>query len=480
MKLELLLPVVAAVLTLAALLIRDGAPPPKPGTQEEKKRDAPAGAYLILAILVGALVLGSFSGYGGLKDAFPIALSFGVGCLLSALAYGFGLMKGQRSAGRAAPIALGVLAPAALGLLPYPGVPFALVFGAAVSAWYLSIGVESDPNPWAMRAAVAAAFVVAMNALGRFADFGEYGPIAGTLLGLVGATAAVLSGALAGAMKSTVLRTGLMVVLLAGGWYLIDLKLLSGNGGITAVFAGVILAFVVDWLVPEEGEVATLRVLLGSVIWISAGTAAFGFDRGFGVAALALTAVCVLLASGNRRALLTLGPLGALVMFRVFRETHLEAVRAFDIGQHYAMIGLVVGALLPVMAQEWLRIVARRGGFMALVAGALWVVALLVAPIAAAVLLGAKGVVGYLFGLGLASVVDAAKGEKSAHAMSLGVAMAGAMTLVYEALLPHLDLDRAEKLGRLAYLGGGVLVLGVLIAFLSGVRPPQAQPGGAS
>ena len=467
MKTELVLPIIAAVLAAIALVVRDGAPP---GTTEGKRREAPAGAYLILAVLVGALILGAFSGYGGLEDALPVAISFGIGCLLSAVAYGFGLMKGQSTAGRAAPIALGVLAPSILGLLPYEGMPFALVFGAAAAAWYLSIGTEDDPNPWAMRAAVVSGLVVAMNLLGAKANIGDYGPLAGTLLGLVGAGAAVLGGILAKLSKNPSLMVGVTLAAFAGGWYLLaDFgKLLGANSALPVVWGGCVLALIVAYLIPEDSTPSAMRVLVGTVIWISAGTAAFGFDKGFGVAALGLTAAIGLLASGNRRALQTLGPLGALVMYRVFYESHRGATQAFDIGQHYAMIGLVVGVLLPVMAQEWIRMVAKRGGLSALIAGALWIVVLLIAPITTAVVLGAKGVVGYLFGLGLASVVEAVRGEKSAHATSLGIAMAGAITLMYVALLPQLDLERTEKLSRLAYLGGGVVVLGVLIAVLSG------------
>lgn len=463
----MLLPIIAAVLAVVALFVRDGAPTTAP---DGKRREAPAGAYLILALLVGALILGAFTGYGGLADALPVAISFGVGCLLSAVAYGFGLVKGQSGAGRAAPIALGVLAPSILGLLPYEGTPLALVFGAAAAAWYLSIGTEDDPNPWAMRASVVAGLVVAMNLLGSKANIGDYGPMAGTLLGLVGAGAAVLGGVLAKVSKNPSLMVGVTLAAFAGGWYLLaDVgKLLGANSALPVIWGGCVLALVVAALIPEDAAPSAMRVLVGVVIWVSAGTAAFGFDKGFGVAALGLTAAIGLLASGNRRALQTLGPLGALVMYRVFYESHREATQAFDIGQHYAMIGLVVGVLLPVMAQEWIRMVAKRGGFLSLVAGALWIVVLLVAPIAAAIVLGAKGVVGYLFGLGLASVVEAVRGEKSAHATSLGIAMAGAITLMYEPLIPHLDLDRADKLSRLAYLGGGVVVLGIVIAVLSG------------
>lgn len=466
MKIELLLPIIGAALAVLAILLKDGAPP---GT-DTKRREAPAGAYLILAVLVGALILGAFTGYGGLAEALPVALSFGIGCLLSAVAYGFGLMKGQASAGRAAPIALGVLAPAILVLLPYPNMPLALVFGAAASAWYLSIGTEDDPNPWAMRAAVVSGLVVAMNLLGAKANLGEYGPHAGTLLGLAGVAGTLIGAMVARATKSASLMVGVSLASFAGIWWILATvgKGFGETSALVVVWGGCILALIVSLLIPEDSKPSAMRVLIASVIWISAGTASFGFERGFGVAVLGLTAAIGLLASGNRRALQTLGPLGALVMYRVFRETHFDATQAFDIGQHYAMIGLVIGVLLPTMAQEWIRMVAKRGGFLSLIAGALWIVVLLVAPIGAAVVLGAKGVVGYLFGLGLASLVDVVKGERSAHSTSLGIAMGGAITLMYDALAPHLDLERAEKLSRLAYLGGAVVILGVLIAVLSG------------
>lgn len=454
------MPILAAVLTFAGIALRDGEPPGK-----EVKRDPPAGAFLILAVLVGALVLGSFTGFGGLKDAFPTALAFGIGCLLSALAYGLGLMKGQMSAGRSAPIGLGILAPALLALAPEAGSPFAMAFGAAASAWFLSIGKEEDPNPWAMRAAIVTTFVVAGNALG---NLGQNGAYAGTLIGLIALASVVLGGLVALMAKSPMLRPAVAMVLIGVGVFFIGEKFLNVQGLLPIAVGGAVVAFLVAQMVPEDDQPSSLRMLVSVLLWVSAATAAFGLERGLGMAVLAIVATSVLLASGNRRALLTLAPLGALVMYRVFRETHLDATKAFDIGQHYAMIGLVVGSLLPVMAQEWLRAVARRGGFLALVAGALWVVLLLVAPVAAAVVLGAKGVVGYLFGLGMAGVIEAVRGERSAHAMSLGVAMAGVMALIYDALMPYLDLGRDEKMMKLAYLGGGVLVLGALIAVLSG------------
>jgi hypothetical protein len=475
LKLDQLLPILAVVIAVAAVFLRDHLP-----AETAKRREAPAGAFVVLAIVVGALVFGAFSGYGGLEDALPLTLSAAIGALLAAVAYALGLMPGQQSAGRSAPMGMAVLAVGSIALLPYPSMPLALVFGAAVGAWFLSIGTQDDPNPWGMRAAAFVGPVVAVNLLGKAGQVGEYGSHAGTLLGLAIALAAVLAGVFGSLLKGTAIaRLGAMVILTTVSMWLIGDRLLQVSELLVLGFGGSLLALIVHGLCPEEDEASTLRLTVGSVIWIAAGSAAFGYAKGFGVAVVLLVATGVLLAGGNRRALLTLGPLAALTFFRVFRETHTEAPRALDLAQHYAMIGLVLGATLPVMAQEWLRAVSKRGGFLTLVAGGLWIAVLIVGPVAAAVLLGAKGAVGYVFGLGIAALIEAVRGERSAHAYTLGMGLSAAMTATFGVLLPHLDLARDEKLVRLAWLGGGVLVLALAIAVLSGEFKRSKEQQGA-
>lgn len=464
MKLELMLPIIAAVAAIAAVFIRDSLK-----TEPSKKREAPAGAFLVLAVVVGALVFGALSGYGGLKDALALTLSAGVGALLAAVAYGVGLLPGQQSAGRAAPMAMAVLAVSAVGLLPYPSVPLALVFGAAVAAWFLSIGTQDDPNPWAMRAAAFAGPVVAVNILGKAGLMGDYVAQSGTLLGLAVVLAALLSGLVGSLTKGTdFVRMAAMVALTSLGAWLIGSRLLEVSEVLMIAFGGGLLAIIVSALCPEDDDSATLRLTVGTVIWIAAGSAAFGVAQGFGVAVLLLVATGTLLVSGNRRAMLTLGPLAALTFFRVFRETHAEAPRALDLAQHYAMIGLVLGAALPVMAQEWLRAVSKRGGFTTLVAGGLWIAVLILGPVAAAIMLGAKGAVGYVFGLGLGALIEAVRGERSAHSYTLGIGLSAAMTAIFGVLVPHLDLPRAEKLVMVGWMGGATLIVAILIAVLSG------------
>lgn len=461
------LPYAAAAVALLAFFARDGV---KPEGEKSKKVEAPVGAFIILAALVGVLMVGLTMSGQIIPDGISAGYGMGIGVCASALAYGIGLIGAQRSAGRAAPLAIGALMVAVLPLFPGTPAPMAVVFGSAVGAWILSIGKAEDPNPWAMRTAVAIGAVVAANALGGAIDEKAVTQHAGTMLAVCLALAGVVLP-----LIPQIARGLSLVALTAGVAYLVGDKLFGVSETLVVCAGGALVALIVSWLIPDEEKPNTMRLCLGTLIWISAGTASFSMRQGFGMALLFLTAVATLLLMGNRRALLSMGPLGAIVFFRVFRETNLDAAKALDIGQHYAMIGLVIGAALPVLAQEWLQTVARRGGIMALVAGLAWVIVLLAVPLAAAVLFGAKGVVGYLFGLGLASLAEGIKGERSAHALSLGLGLSGVMTLVYSGLQPHLEMTRDEKVHALMYIGGGVVVAGLLIAVLSGevMRPKE-------
>lgn len=460
------LPYAAAVVAILAFFARDGIKP----TEKSKKPEAPLGAFLVLAALVAVLMVGLTLSGKIIPDGISAGYGMGIGVCAAAVAYGLGLISAQREAGRAAPIAIGALMVALLPMFPGTPAPMAVVFGSAVGAWILSIGKNEDPNPWAMRTAVAIGAIVAANALGAQLEQRAVTAHAGTMLGI--------SLALAGVVLPLIPKIGrglALVALTAGVAYLIGDKVFGISETLVVCSAGALVALIVSWLVPDEEKPNTLRLSLATLIWISAGTAGFSQRQGFGMALLFLVAAATLLLMGNRRALLSMGPLGAIVFFRVFRETNLDATKALDIGQHYAMVGLVVGAVLPVLAQEWLTTVARRGGFLALIGGLAWVLVLLGLPLGAAVIFGAKGVVGYLFGLGLASLAEGIKGERSAHALSLGLGLSGVMTLVYEGLQPHLDLTRDEKVNALMYIGAAVVVAGLLIAVLSGemVRPKE-------
>ncbi len=467
MNLNLILPISAAVILLLAIIVRDGIKSP-----DAKTLAAPAGIFLILALLVGVLMVGLTLSKGLIENAVSAGYGMGIGIFGAALGYACGLLKGQSEAGRAAPLALATLVVSLLPWFPQSPPAVAVLFGAAVGAWILSIGKLEDPNPWAMRVAVFMAAVVAANLIGAKAGLTPEAAHAGSILGVLASLVGVII-----AVAPQQLRGIGICALLAGASWLIGDRLFALPQTLLVVTGSGICALIVSWLIDDDTEPNTLRMSLATVIWIAAGTASFSNGSGFSMAVLFVTAVAVLLLLGNRRALLTLGPLGAIVFYRLFRLEHVDATRALDIGQHYAMIGMVIGAVLPVMAQEWLRTVSKRGGFLSLVAGMAWIITLFGVPICAAIMFGSKGVVGYLFGLGLASVIEGIRGERSAHALSLGLGLSGVMTLVFEALQPHLEMTRDEKSKALLWIGGGIAVAVILIAVLSGelIRSKEEQ-----
>jgi len=245
------------------------------------------------------------------------------------------------------------------------------------------------------------------------------------------------------------------------------------------LFAGAgFCALIVAWLVPEETMSSTVRVVLASILWVAAATIAFGLAASFGMALALVAGAGMLLLTGHRRALLSLGPLAAFVIYRVFREGHQDVSQAFDIGQHYAMIGLLLGLLLPVMAQEWNRVTSKRPGGATLVGGALWILLLAAAPIPIAVGLSSKGIIGYLIGLGAAPVVDGTRGERSANTVALSLGLGAAMTLLYDWLAPRLDMDRHAKLIALSWIIGVGVIAAFIIAALSSesLRIREAAP----
>jgi hypothetical protein len=143
---------------------------------------------------------------------------------------------------------------------------------------------------------------------------------------------------------------------------------------------------------------------------------------------------------------------------------------------------LTLGALAPLMPVEWFRSRMNLTGLRVPAAGVLWVILLAVIPIGVAMVLGPKGVVGFVAGLGFASLLEAVRGRAESEAraeegvmarsamlqpLSLGLGLSAATTFIFQFLGDNTTLSRDEKTTILVPLSIGVVVLAIVLALVS-------------
>ena len=236
-----------------------------------------------------------------------------------------------------------------------------------------------------------------------------------------------------------------------------------------AVAAGVAV-----WAATPSDEVTEPgRAVVATVIWIGLGTLTFGLARGYGMALALALAAGLHLVLGERRALASCGPLLGLVIYRVFREAHLDAWKALDLGQHYALIGLAIGAALPLLPERWWA-TKPANPWLQSAGGVLWTVLWVGAPFLAALLLGPKGVVGFVVGVGFSSLFSATGAAPTLLPLAAAAAAGGVATLTYGWLQALTDLTRDEKL-HWVLIAVIPLVLVGLILTLIGFKKPASD-----
>jgi hypothetical protein len=157
-----------------------------------------------------------------------------------------------------------------------------------------------------------------------------------------------------------------------------------------------------------------------------------------------------------------MSPVVALLFYRIFLEMYPTETRQIDVGQQYAVMGIVAGVVLPVALASWLSRASMRFDGMAktslAVLAGITVVAMLVA---ADFVLGTKGTVGILIGLSLAPFVAALSGGERLGVLAAVGALAAAVVVTFRFVSPHLLLERAEKM---QFLGLSIAIAIVLIA----------------
>ena len=230
----------------------------------------------------------------------------------------------------------------------------------------------------------------------------------------------------------------------------------------------------VHWMMPADGETSTLRLALATVIWCSLATLAFGMMKSLGVALALAGATYTLLLLANPRALVSIAPLAILALYRVFRTVNADANQAIDIGQHYALIGFTIGIVAVTLPLEWLRTHPHAEGRRAMVGMVVWALISLAMPALVAMMLGERGLIGFLVGLGLSPLIVGWSGTRSLSVLSLSIGIGGLTIAVYGWLTGFLDLARDVKIRDFEYAAAAIIVVGIVLSLLAKPKPVEA------
>lgn len=455
----ILLLVVAVVLTFLAGFFPLENPSPDDASVKQRIKEISSGAYLagLLAILFLAAT-----------KIWPNTFHDGVNLAMAAV-FGIVVSLFSASADRrfsSFPIGMAVVGGA---LVHLSGAStgeghLAYIVGTLVGAIATSGGRPKMHG--AYLAVLAAAAIGAADFLGHRADGSEAASVTGLVLGLSSLIASIVAG-LQRTGKSDVLQglSSLLVLILVGGlacWRFL------GSLDLAAIWVGsVVTGAVVHFVFEGEGDPTPFRFVLCTVIWIAAATVAFGVKLGYGMSISILGGVAALTILRSVRGLMSMGVAISILVYRFFRELQPEGAKALDIGQHYSMVGLAIGALMPLLPIEWSRGRGAWTGGRSAGIWMLWLLILLGVPVAASILLGAKGAVGIVVGFSFASVIEGTRGTASLETVGIATGLGALTTLSYGWLTPLMNLGREEKTRALlivavlaAAVGAGIFVLG--------------------
>lgn len=294
---------------------------------------------------------------------------------------------------------------------------------------------------------------------------GAYGPAfratnAGFVLGLAGIAAGMAAWFMSKQVaKSQAIFSGVACAGLVslGAWLLAE-RYFQLPGMFVLAACGALAALATAYLLPEDGPAGTAGPLLAGMLWVATATYTFSEAKGFGLGIALLGAAPVLIACRSAVGVLTANVVVVLAFYRLFRLTNPDMARAFDIGQHYAVMGIIVGILLTAAPIEWARRkLANKGSselFATFLAGVAWVVALYVA----AVFFGPKGALGIVVGAGIGSLVVAVSQTRPAAGAALGALVPLGIMLMMPALNARLELERSDKLVLVGWTLAVILV----------------------
>jgi hypothetical protein len=464
---NLALPLLALLLAVLAALFpfgREDRPPPVLRQRVLEIREGSVlSALVLLLFTIATLVWPSTFAYG---SSLALALSFGVlvGAISAATDAGRGGFAFGLAVLGASLLHLGTFSAAAIGASQV-----AFVTGTFVAAF--ATGGLRPKMTGGYLCSVSALAIVAVDFLGREMKGVESASSAGVALGLAFLVSSVLTGILGRFVSELAMRSlfGLFSLAIVG--FVACSQYLSNSDLGNVWLGGVVVGGVVHLLLMGDTEPEPFRFVLSTVIWLGAATVAFGVARDYGMAVLVLAGVAAVVLLGNVRALMTLSVAAAILIYRLFRQLYPDEARALDIGQHYTMIGIAIGALIPLLPIEWAR-GRSLTGWRAMAALTIWLVILLGLPVGATILLGSKGAIGMVVGLSFAAVIESLRGAVSLAPVGLATGLGCLTVLSYSWLGDWSDLERNAKVRAVIFVA---VAATLLAAALFGLSRTQAS-----
>ncbi len=329
--------------------------------------------------------------------------------------------------------------------IPWAGKETEVALALAVGAGFAAV---------ALRSATATAFacslggMVAANTIASFTDLDHQVPHVGTTIGLLAAIVALVSlwpkhTTIYGQLITAASLAAVAAFTVRGADDAFHLYI--------CVAIGSIAAWVTLMVLGEADDL--MRRTLVAITWIAVASVAFTLAKagGIGVAVV----IGVLYAAINRSSALLscIAPAVGIIIVRVFREMYHDASRGFDLGQHYAVIGLCFGLALPHLAAA-ANVRLRSFGTHA------FAMLCLVTPAILMILTGAKGAYGLIVGLSLSVLMPATREAKS-------VAPAAAFSVGFAALIQYAWLQTWFTEGRVDRLKGAALPIAAVAVLVA-------------
>lgn len=249
------------------------------------------------------------------------------------------------------------------------------------------------------------------------------------------------------------------------GFHQTPLAIVVGTAGVTAL--------VIGWLWGEADPTPTAGAL-AVLAWTGVTTVAFSQAQTPGLAAAALVGLGVSCATKRPGAIAAMAPLLALAAYRLLRNLAPDTLDAMDIGQHYVVVGLLVGASVTVALNEFVSGMAETGGWKPTVGfTAGWLAAGGLAAFAS-LFLGDKGTVGVVFGLALGGALSCLSGRGALPGAVFGAGLSWFTAAFAPVMADWVRLNKENKMG---VLGVAVLVALVLVATAAALtRPTSEEP----